>query len=96
MMGGGEGQGGNCTFSAGVSFILILYVVTISNYLKHSPLAINMQVQKEQKRNKTLAVLEWHISKMHQGEKAVRWTYHWSVVVNLGVSGESFVILLAA
>ena len=55
-----------------------------------------MQVQQEQKRNKTLAVLEWHISKMHQGERAVRWTYHWSVVVNLGVSGESFVILLAA
>lgn len=96
MMGGGEGQGGNCTFSEGVSFILILYVVTISNYLKHSPLAINMQVQQEQKRNKSLAVLEWHISKMQHGERAVGWTYHWSLVVNLGVSGETFVILQAA
>lgn len=55
-----------------------------------------MQVQQEQKRNKTLAVLEWHISKMQQGERAVGWTYHWSLVVNLGISGETFVILRAA
>ena len=93
---GGEGQGGNCSFSEGVSFILILYVVTISNYLKHSPLAINIQVQQEQQMNKTLAVLQWRISKMQQEDRAVRWAYHWSLVVNLGASGGTSVILLAA